>query len=227
MGAALDREAGIDVVLRVESGDDLAGVLDQTAAVDVVLDLTTAVAVRQNLPLVAERRIAAVIGATGLNDADLAHADHLFRAAERPCFLVPNFSIGAVLMMRFAEQAAPWFEGVEIIELHHPAKLDAPSGTARLTAHRVADARAQVSEDETEDALPGARGAEVEGVHVHSVRLPGLLAHQEVVFGSTGQTLTLRHDSYDRSSFVSGVLLALKSVTNLPPGVTTGLDAVL
>jgi len=141
-----------------------------------------------------------------------------------------NFSIGAILMMHFADQAARFFESVEIIELHHPNKVDAPSGTARTTAARIAAARADAGlgavPDATTDSLPGARGAEVEGIRVHGVRLRGLIAHQEVLFGSLGETLTIRHDSLDRASFMPGVLTAVRAVSTRP-GLTVGIDGLL
>jgi 4-hydroxy-tetrahydrodipicolinate reductase len=142
--------------------------------------------------------------------------------------IAPNFAIGAVLMMRFAELAAPWFESAEIVELHHDGKVDAPSGTAMLTVRRMAEASSDWADDPTrKEVLPGARGGVGPGgIPVHSVRLRGLVAHQEVLLGTTGQTLTIRHDSYDRASFMPGVVLAVKQVAH-HPGVTIGLDSIL
>jgi 4-hydroxy-tetrahydrodipicolinate reductase len=143
-------------------------------------------------------------------------------------FIAPNFAIGAALMMRFAEQAARVLPAVEVIELHHEAKADAPSGTAILTAARIRAARgdADAQRDPSDGSLPGARGADADGVRIHSVRLPGLVAHQEVIFGAQGQTLTIRHDSTDRTSFMPGVLMAIKAVGSRP-GLTIGLEALL
>jgi 4-hydroxy-tetrahydrodipicolinate reductase len=144
--------------------------------------------------------------------------------------IAPNFAVGAVLMMEFAQRAAKYFDSVEIVEQHHPRKVDAPSGTAIRTAEIIAEARVEAGlpamPDATKDELPGARGADVAGVRVHSVRANGLVAHQEVLFGTTGETLTIRHDSYDRASFMPGVLLAIRSVVDRP-GLTVGLGALL
>jgi 4-hydroxy-tetrahydrodipicolinate reductase len=166
----------------------------------------------------------AVIGTTGLAPAELAEMRSLFEAGDANCVLAPNFAIGAVLMMRFAELAAPWFETAEIVELHHDGKLDAPSGTALLTAARIASARGGSSGPAAPQPARGVEGAP--GVNVHSVRLRGLVAHQEVLFGTMGQVLTLRHDSLDRASFMPGVLLAIKQVPTRR-GFTLGLDPLL
>jgi 4-hydroxy-tetrahydrodipicolinate reductase len=169
------------------------------------------------------------VGTTGFTDADHEQLRRLFPAGGAAnCLVAPNFAIGAVLMIRFAEQAAPWFETAEIIELHHDGKIDAPSGTATLTAERMAAASAEWGSDPTRsESLKGARGGVgPAGIRVHSVRLRGLVAHQEVLFGTTGQSLTIRHDSYDRSSFMPGVLLAIKAIADRP-GVTIGLDRLL
>lgn len=178
--------------------------VDSYSKADVIVDVTNADAARENLPQVAAAGAHAVVGTTGLSDIDVDMLHDAFIAAGKSCFIVPNFAIGAVLMMKFAEQAAPHFDGVEIIELHHDQKKDAPSGTAKLTAERI--------------------GADVP---IHSVRLKGIVANQEVIFGTTGQTLKITHNTLDRSAFVSGVSLALRKVDTLPPGVTKGLDAVL
>jgi 4-hydroxy-tetrahydrodipicolinate reductase len=174
-----------------------------------------------------------VVGTTGIADVDVAAVEELFKESSANCVLAANFAIGAVLMMRFAELAARFMDGVEIIELHHDGKLDAPSGTALTTAERVNRARRDAGEgpwpaDRTaSDVVAGARGGEGPGgIRIHSIRLPGLVAHQEVIFGALGQSLTLRHDAYDRSSFMPGVLLAVKSVAGRP-GLTIGLDALL
>ncbi|HLM29000.1 MAG TPA: 4-hydroxy-tetrahydrodipicolinate reductase [Acidimicrobiales bacterium] len=194
--------------------------------VEVVVDFTTIDASRANLHWAAEHAVHAVVGTTGFTGDDY---DRLRAAFTRSnCVVAPNFAIGAVLMMRFAELAAPWFETAEVIELHHDQKLDAPSGTAMLTAQRMADASAEWGEDPTrQEVVAGARGAlGPGGIPVHSVRLRGLVAHQEVLLGTTGQLLTIRHDSYDRSSFMPGVVLAVKQVGGRP-GLTIGLDELL
>lgn len=226
---AIDGVDDVDVVATVGSNDSVESI--STSGASVAVDVSVLAASLQSLPRMAQMGIHAVVGTTGFATDDVSALDHAFREAGKTCLLVPNFSIGAVLMMRFAEQAAPYFDGVEIIELHHDKKKDAPSGTAVLTATRIDAARQGVSwrPDPTEhETVPGSRGGEVRpGVRVHSVRLPGLLAHQEVLFGTAGQTLTIRHDSYDRVAFMPGVLRAIRGVSTLEPGVVQGLDAVL
>jgi 4-hydroxy-tetrahydrodipicolinate reductase len=194
--------------------------------VDVMVDFTHVAAARQNLVWAARAGVHAVVGTSGLGDDDLTELREAFTTSN--CIVVPNFAIGAVLMMRFAELAAPWFETAEIIELHHDRKLDAPSGTAMKTVERMAAASDLWAEDPTRTlTLPGARGATGPGdIHVHSVRLRGLVAHQEVLLGTEGETLTIRHDSYDRASFMPGVVLAAKRIADLP-GLTVGLDSLL
>jgi 4-hydroxy-tetrahydrodipicolinate reductase len=168
-----------------------------------------------------------VIGTTGLQPDDVDELRRLADVNEPNAIVAPNFAIGAVLMMRFAEQAAVHFDAAEVIELHHDGKADAPSGTALATARRIGTAREGAwKAPGGDDAHPGARGTDVEGVRVHAVRLPGLLAHQEVILGGAGQTLTIRHDSTDRASFMPGVLLAARSVASRP-GLTVGLEALL
>ena len=196
------------------------------AGAEVVVDFTVLDAARQNLHWLAEHGMHAVVGTTGFSDAELDGLRAAFTTSN--CFLAPNFAIGAVLMMRFAELAAPHFETAEIIELHHDAKIDAPSGTAMRTAERMAAASGDWGDDPTtKTVVEGARGAvAVGGIHVHSVRLRGMVAHQEVLLGTTGETLTIRHDSYDRSSFMPGVVLAVKRVGDLP-GLTIGLEVLL
>jgi 4-hydroxy-tetrahydrodipicolinate reductase len=203
------------------------------AGAEVVVDFSVAEAVRANLAFYAGRGIHAVIGTTGLSDADLEAATRLFADSTANAIVAANFAIGAVLLMRFCELAAPYMDGVEVIELHHDAKRDAPSGTARHTAARLAAARDHAGagafspDPTTEHVLPGARGAEGPGgVRIHSVRLPGLIAHEEVIFGALGQSLTIRHDSYDRSSFMPGVLLAVRGVADRP-GLTLGIEDLL
>ena len=200
---------------------------------EVVVDFTTASAARTNLPWCAERGIHAVVGTTGLGPEDLALLAAAFTGRPANAVVAPNFAIGAVLLIRFCELAAPYMDGVEVIELHHDAKRDAPSGTALRTAARIAAARemsgagAFAADATAETVLEGARGgAGPGGVRVHAVRLPGLVAHEEVLFGAAGQALTIRHDSFDRSSFMPGVLLAVRSVAGRP-GLTEGLEPLL
>jgi 4-hydroxy-tetrahydrodipicolinate reductase len=193
--------------------------------VDVAVDFTVKEAAKENLAWLAANGVHAVVGTTGLGEKDY---DRLRKAfTDSNCIVAPNFAIGAVLMMRFAELAAPYFESAEVIELHHGLKVDAPSGTAMLTAERMAAASDEWIADPTKDeVVAGARGGKAGPIPIHSVRLQGLVAHQEVLMGTMGQSLSIRHDSYDRSSFMPGVLLATKKVADLP-GVTIGLDSVL
>jgi 4-hydroxy-tetrahydrodipicolinate reductase len=197
----------------------------------VAIDFTTPDAVMGNIEFCVGHGINVVVGTTGFDADHLAQVQSWLDAAPSVGVVIaPNFGIGAVLMTVFAEKAARYFESAEIVELHHPRKADAPSGTSRRTAERIAAGRraANLAEmpDATSSGLEGARGAEVEGVHIHAVRLSGLLAHQEVLFGGPGETLTLRHDSLDRVSFMPGVLLAVRSVSGRP-GLTVGLERLL
>jgi len=196
------------------------------AGAEVAVDFTVVDAARDNIAWCAANGVHAVVGTTGFSDADLAAAREAFTRSN--CLIAPNFAIGAVLMMRFAELAAPYFDTAEVIELHHDAKVDAPSGTAMTTVRRMAAANDHWAPDPTkQEVVPGARGgAGPGGIRVHSVRLRGLVAHQEVLLGTTGQSLTIRHDSYDRNSFMPGVLLGVKKIGSVP-GVTHGLDALL
>jgi 4-hydroxy-tetrahydrodipicolinate reductase len=198
------------------------------AGADVAVDFTVLDAARENLVWCADNGVHAVVGTTGFSETDLNGLRARFDGSTANAVIAPNFAIGAVIMMRFAELAAPYFETAEIIELHHDAKVDAPSGTAMLTAQRMASASTEWAPDPTKtETLANARGAALqEGIHVHSVRLRGLVAHQEVLLGTTGQSLSIRHDSYDRTSFMPGVLLAVRAV-NDRPGLTVGLDALL
>ena len=223
--------AGID--LRHVTGAEVYGLqispdpeaLARTGA-EVAIDFTHIDAARANLAWCAENGVHAVVGTTGFLASDYEDLARRFTGSN--CFVAPNFAIGAVLMMRFAELAAPYFETVEIIELHHDQKADAPSGTAMLTAERVAAASTDWAPDPTQNTVvEGVRGGEAAGgIRVHSVRLRGLVAHQEVLLGTTGQSLCIRHDSYDRSSFMPGVVLAVKSIADRP-GLTVGLDSLL
>jgi len=194
---------------------------------DVVVELTGPATVGEHLIWLLEHDIHAVVGATGLSDAELTRAGSLAADGAANALIAPNFAIGAVLLMRFAAQAAEHLPHVEVIELHHDHKVDAPSGTALRTAELIAEARDHVpAAPHGDDEHPGARGNEHHGIHVHSVRLPGLVASQEVVFGGQGQTLSLRHDSIDRSSFMPGVLLGCRRVHELD-GLVVGLDHLL
>ncbi|MFN8035745.1 MAG: 4-hydroxy-tetrahydrodipicolinate reductase [Acidimicrobiia bacterium] len=208
----------------------LAGHADamRDAGVDVAVDFTVLDAARENLWWCAANGVHAVVGTTGFSSGDLEDLRGRFDAGAANALIAPNFAIGAVLMMRFAELAAPYFETAEIIELHHDAKADAPSGTAMLTAARMAAASSYWSQDPTRTVVvEGSRGGVGPGgIHVHAVRLRGLVAHQEVLLGTTGQSLTIRHDSYDRTSFMPGVLLAVHAIASRP-GLTIGLDALL
>jgi 4-hydroxy-tetrahydrodipicolinate reductase len=226
---AVEEADGLALAARLDVGDEVAALT--SAAVDVAVDFTTPDAVMGNLEHCIEAGIHTVVGTTGLSAERLRVIEGWL--ADQPqvgCVVAPNFGIGAVLMMRFAQLAAPWFDSVEIVELHHPDKADAPSGTATRTAELIAQARAQAAlpppPDATAKALPGARGADVDGIAVHAVRLRGLIAHQEVLFGHAGETLTLRHDSFDRSSFMPGVVLAVREVGRRP-GLTVGLEHLL
>jgi 4-hydroxy-tetrahydrodipicolinate reductase len=226
--STVESASDLTLAAQVDVGDSL----DQLAGADVVVDFTHPGAVMDNLRWCVEHGIASVVGTSGFDDNRLREVAGWL--ADRPAaraLIVPNFSVGAVLMMRFAALAAPFFESAEVIELHHAGKADAPSGTASRTASVISAARAAAGTspmpDATLTAVDGARGAEVDGIHVHSVRLAGLLAHQEVLLGGHGETLTIRHDSLDRASFMPGVLLAVRAVGGLPPGLTVGLDGLL
>ena len=198
------------------------------ASADVAVEFSPVEAALEHLRWCADHGVHAVVGTTGFTDEDLGELRSRFESGNANCLVAPNFAIGAVLMMRFAELAAPWFDSAEIVEMHHDAKRDAPSGTALRTAERMAAASREWAEDPTEKlVVPGARGAAgPAGIPIHSLRLRGAVAHQEVVLGTTGQSLTIRHDSYDRSSFMPGVLLAIRRIGELP-GLTIGLDALL
>jgi len=223
--AADDMElvAGIDVD---DSLDDLA-----TRGAEAVVDFTHPDAVMGNLEFCLSHGIHAVVGTTGFDDQRLDTLRGWLDSSPGTGVLVaPNFSIGAILMMRFAAEAAPYYESVEVVELHHPDKADAPSGTARRTASVIAAARRAAGSgpvpDATSTALDGARGADVEGIRVHGLRIRGLVAHQEVILGGSGETLTIRHDSLDRISFTPGVLLGLRRIGS-SPGLTVGLEAFM
>lgn len=226
---AVDAAPDLELVAMVDVGDWLFNVAD--AGADVVVDFTHPDVVMDNVRFCVDQGIHCVVGTTGWDRARLdAVRSWLEPKPELGVLVAPNFAIGAVLSMRFAEQAARFYESVEVIELHHPGKADAPSGTATRTAELVAAARKAAglppAPDATARGLDGARGAAVDGVQVHSVRLRGLVAHQEVLLGTAGEILTIRHDSFDRTSFMPGVLLAVRSIGSRP-GLTVGLEALL
>jgi 4-hydroxy-tetrahydrodipicolinate reductase len=226
--AAVEAAEDLALVAAVDAGDDRSAL----AKAEVVVDFTHPAAVMDNVRWCVDNGLHAVVGTTGFDDERLATVRSWLAANPAVGVLVaPNFGIAAVLMMRFAAQAARFFESVEIVELHHPKKADAPSGTARRTAELVAAARREAGldptgPDATSTALDGARGASVDGIPVHAVRLAGLVAHQEVLLGGAGETLTIRHDSLDRTSFMPGVLLAVRQIA-ARPGLTVGLDPLL
>ena len=224
--AAVAASSDLELVAQLDIGDGLEALVDTN--VDVVIDFTHPDSVMATLDFVISHGMHAVVGTTGFTDDRLsALRGKLAQHPKVGVLIAPNFSVGAILLMKFAVQAATYFESVEIIELHHPDKADAPSGTARHTAELVAAARAgMVAPDATVTSLPGARGADVDGIPVHSVRLRGLLAHEEVLLGGPGEVLTLRHDSLDRSSFMPGVLLGVRQVA-ARPGLTVGLENFL
>jgi 4-hydroxy-tetrahydrodipicolinate reductase len=218
----------LDVVAAVDVGDSR----DALAGCDVVVDFTHPGVVMDNLRWCVGQGLDTVVGTSGFDESRTAQVtEWLTDAPAVRALVVPNFSVGAVLMMRFAAQAARFFDSAEIIELHHAGKVDAPSGTAARTASLISEARRASglgpSPDATVSAADGARGAVLDGVHVHSVRLAGLVAHQEVLLGGHGETLTIRHDSLDRASFMPGVLLGVRGVASLPPGLTFGLESLL
>jgi 4-hydroxy-tetrahydrodipicolinate reductase len=239
---AVRAASDLDLVAAIDPahvGDDACGlrivgevnVLSDLGA-EVVVDFTVAEAVRHNATHYAHQGVHAVIGTSGITDDDLASLAGAFEQSRANAIVVPNFAIGAVLLVHFSRLAAPLMDGVEVIELHHDAKRDAPSGTAMHTAAAIAAARREAGsaplppDPTTDEVAEGARGAQVDAVRVHSVRLPGLVAHEEVIFGALGQSLSIRHDSYDRSSFMPGVLLAVRAVGERP-GLTVGLEALL
>ncbi len=233
--SAIDREH-VGVSLRELGGprcpdlpvtEKLGAALDATPT-DVIVDFTHPSSAAQHALSAIKRGVAPVIGTTGMQDADLRQIREQCEAQATPALYAPNFAIGAVLMIKFAAMAARWLPDVEIIELHHEKKADAPSGTAMLTAQRIHDARTGTPARKPQATLKaeGALGATVQGIPVHSVRLPGLVAHQEVLFGGQDETLTIRHDSLHRSSFMGGVVLAVRKVRSLD-GLQIGLDKIL
>lgn len=226
---ALEAADDVDFTVGVDQGDDLAAL--SGSGTQVVVDFTHPDVVMDNLRWCIEHGINAVVGTTGFDDARLEILrGWLADAPGSGVLIAPNFSIGAILMMRFSAIAAPFFESVEVVELHHPTKADAPSGTARRTAELIAAARRDAGSppipDATSTGLDGARGADVDGIKVHGLRIRGLVAHQEVILGGLGETLTIRHDSLDRVSFTPGVLAGVRRIGDFP-GLTIGLENFL
>jgi len=229
--AAVEAADDTTLVAGIDAGDPISGLRD--AGAEVVVDFTHPDVVMANLEYCIDNGIHAVVGTTGFDEERLATLrGWLADAPGVGVLIAPNFSIGAILMMRFAAMAAPFYESVEVVELHHPTKADAPSGTARRTAELIAAARRDAGVGPVPDAtsdgasLQGARGAVVDGIHVHGLRIRGLIAHQEVILGGPGETLTVRHDSMDRASFAPGVLTGVRAIAD-HPGLTVGLEAFL
>ena len=223
---AIAGQSDLELVAQIDLGDDIHQLVSSQA--QVIVDFTHPDSVMGNLDFAINNGINVVVGTTGFDDQKLAQVKTWL--ANNPtvgALIAPNFGLGAVLMMQFAAQASKYFESVEIVELHHPNTADAPSGTATRTAEMITQARTSVAKepmpDATTSALDGARGALVGDVRIHSVRLRGLVAHQEVILGDTGETLSIRHDSIDRSGFMPGVLLGIRSVVSTP-GLTFGLE---
>ena len=226
---AVEAAGDMELVAAVDAGDEIDALV--SAGVQAVVDFTHPDVVMDNLEFCIDHGIHAVVGTTGFDEARLdAVRGWLADSPGTGVLIAPNFSIGAILMMRFAAAAAPFYESVEVVEMHHPEKADSPSGTARRTAELIAAARRDAGLDPVPDAtttaLDGARGATVDGIHVHGLRVRGLVAHQEVLLGGVGETLTIRHDSLDRASFTPGVLVGLRAVGGRP-GLTVGLEQVL
>ncbi|OFU56660.1 4-hydroxy-tetrahydrodipicolinate reductase [Corynebacterium sp. HMSC11D10] len=227
--AGVKKAEDLELAAEINKGASLQSLVDE--GVDVIVDFTTPNAVMDNLEFCINNGIHCVVGTTGFDDARYQQVRDWCAANEGVGVLIaPNFAISAVLTMAFARQAAPFFESAEVVEFHHPNKLDAPSGTAVKTAQGIAQARKEAGmdamPDATEQALDGSRGADVDGVPVHAVRMQGMVAHEEVIFGTTDQSLTIRQDSYGRESFVPGVLTGVREVANRP-GLTIGLDEYL
>lgn len=226
---AVQGSTGLELVAALDAQHDLADAVD--AGAQVAVDFTVPSVTEANVHGLIDAGVHAVVGTTGWDDDALARVrEHLEQAPQVGVLVAPNFALGAVLAMSFAARAARWFESVEVVELHHPDKVDAPSGTARHTAEGIAAARRAAGlgsvPDATTHELPGARGADVDGVRVHAVRLRGLVAHEEILLGNAGEQLTIRHDSFDRVSFMPGVLHAVRQVGSRP-GLTVGLERFL
>ncbi|GAB2753075.1 4-hydroxy-tetrahydrodipicolinate reductase [Nocardioides salsibiostraticola] len=226
---AVEEASDTELVAQIDVDDSLEALVE--AGAEVVVDFTHPDVVMTNLAFCIEHGIHAVVGTTGFDDDRVAALSELLGSKpEVGVLIAPNFSIGAILMMRFAAAAAPFYESVEVVELHHPDKADAPSGTARRTAHLIAAARREAGSapvpDATTSELVGARGADIEGVRVHALRIRGMVAHQEVILGGVGETLTIRHDSFDRTSFTPGVLTGVRQIASRP-GLMVGLESFL
>lgn len=209
------------LVCDLKISNDPAVLLESGA--EVMVDFSIAQAAKSNVNHALRNGISCVVGTTGLGAQDLKDWEEITRKKGITCLIAPNFAIGAVLMMHFSREAARYMDGCEIIEMHHQAKIDAPSGTSFLTAEMISQASERGDSGEAE---PASRGLNEQGIHIHSVRLPGLVAHQEVIFGSQGQSLTIRHDSFDRTSFMPGVILALRKVPSMK-GLVVGLEKIL
>jgi 4-hydroxy-tetrahydrodipicolinate reductase len=223
---AVSNSSDLELVAELDLGDSLDQLVSSKA--QVVVDFTTPDSVMKNLEFLIQNNIHAVVGTTGFDSARIdSLSKELSKHPQVGVLIAPNFAIGAVLMMEFAEKAARYFDSAEIIEMHHPAKVDAPSGTAARTAELMTQARKDSKKapmpDATKQSLEGARGSKVGDIQIHSIRAQGLVAHQEVLLGGVGETLTIRHDSLDRAGFMPGVLLGVRSVIN-HPGLTHGLD---
>ena len=226
---AVNSASDLELVASIDQNDDFNIVKNSGA--QVAVDFTTPDVVMKNIELLISAGISPVVGTTGFSDERINNVKTMLDAKSGvSARLVPNFSIGAILMMRFAKTATKFYDSAEIIEYHHPNKIDAPSGTAIRTAQIIAEERQlnnlSKNPDATASEIPGARGSKIEGIPVHAVRMQGLVAHQEVVFGSMGETLTIRHDSFDRESFMPGVLLAIRNISK-KPGLTIGIDDLI
>lgn len=225
---AINSVADLELTSALDLGDSLGDFV--TTQTQVVVDFTHPDVVMENLKFLIEQNINVVVGTTGFSDDRIQQIEKWLNKKSVGVLIAPNFGLGAVLMMNFAEKAAAYFESVEIVELHHPQKADAPSGTATHTAERIAKARKKAGLGQMPDAttteISGARGARINDIPVHSVRLRGLVAHQEVIFGDPGETFTLRHDSIDRVGFMPGVLLGVRKIID-QPGLTLGLESLL
>lgn len=223
---AVDADPDLEVVARIDIDESIEDLV--AAGAEVAVDFTSPDAVKDNIHFCLEHDIHVVVGTTGMSESDLEDVAKWADASSANAFVAPNFALGAALMMRFAEEAAPYFANAEIIERHHENKLDAPSGTALRTAGMMNTARKESwrALPSGKETLEGARGGDESGVRVHSVRVPGSVAHQEVILGALGETLTIRHDTLDRASFMPGVILAIKKVSSLS-GLTVGLEHLL
>lgn len=235
VGASDTRHQGMDVGFVVGAprvGIDITGPVDieilHSSRADVLADFTNPQSVFKNSKTAIMAGVVPVIGTTGLDEAEIGEIRTLVKKEKVGAFLAPNFSIGAILMMRFAREAAKYFPHVDIIEMHHDQKLDAPSGTALKTAEGILEVRAPMVQGHPNEyeKIPGARGADFEGIHIHSVRLPGLIAHQEVLFGGLGQALTIRHDAFSRETYMPGVMLSIRKSSELTE-LVIGLDNFL